>query len=221
MRSTLIALTALVMLWAPAPILANGAGADQLRDRVARVTLAARQSALLHSMAMSVCFSIGGLDAQRMDSQALEQADTYSTVLAGLRNGQQWMELLPETDPANLDALSRASEHWQRFEPAIRQLVAGDWHSVVIRQSIYSVTPTSDSADALARHYLTRFGEELIDAPSAAGMRLAAHYRMLSQRALSEMCYIHFDLGLPRARLSCREHSELSGVGHLPIVRFS
>lgn len=201
MHRLITAVMAFAALLAPLPLVANPADADQVRDRAARVTLAARQAALLHSMSMSVCFSIGGLDAKRMASQALEQADTYDTVLHGLRDGQQWMNLLAEQNPVHLDAIAHTDDAWHRFEPAIRQLVAGDWHSVVMRQSVHQVGPTSDRANALAVHYLTSFGADLIDAPGAAAMTLASRYRMLSQRALAEMCYIHFELGLPTERL--------------------
>ena len=164
-------------------------------DRVARVTLSLRQATLIQSMSAAACFAMGGIDPGRLGAQAMEHADTYSTTLTALRDGHEWMGLESTQEPRDLTAIAVSAAEWRGYRPAIDQIIAGDLHSVVMRQIIRDTGPTVAAANHLSSHFL-----HTLELPGAAtelraAAQLAAHSRMLTQRALVEMCFVLFDIG--------------------------
>ena len=164
-------------------------------DATKRITLALRQATLVQSMGAAACFAMGGIDTSRKAAQALEHADTYDTTLIALRDGHDWLGLMPVNDARDLAAIATATETWRGFRPAVYQIVAGDLHSVVMRQLMQDTDSTVDSSNALAHHFLETLDLQKVAADQQAAAQLAAHTRMLTQRALREMCLILFDLG--------------------------
>lgn len=176
-------------------VLAGLPGVSVAQDTVPRITLALRQATLVHSMNAAACFSIGGIDADQQRARAVELADTYDTSLAAFRDGHDWLGLAPTSDPDDLDAIALAHTHWRAYRPAVDQIIAGDLHSVVMGQIMRDTGPTANDANRLAIHFLEAAPlDGISDAQRAAG-QLAAEYRMLTQRALTEMCFVHFGLG--------------------------
>ena len=183
-----------VMVVAPVLGLANTDEARQ-RDKTARIDLALRQSTVIQSMTQSACFAMGGIDTDRTSSVAMMELDTYSTVLNGFRDGHEWFGLLPESEPDMLAQIATAQAVWNQYRPAIQQIVAQDRHSVVMAQILTINAQVIDQSNALARHFLSQFGSDVFPDDLAGALHLASHHRMLSQRALKEMCYIRFGLG--------------------------
>ncbi|WP_299692421.1 hypothetical protein [uncultured Tateyamaria sp.] len=174
--------------------LVSAARADE-PDTSTRLTLALRQATLVQSMRASTCFAMGGIDQDRQGALALEHADSYGTTLAALRDGHDWLGLSPARNADDVAAVATAETVWRDFRPAVDQIIAGDLHSVVMRQIMRDADPTVDSATRLSGHFF-----DTLDMPASGphirqAAQLAAHYRMLTQRALGEMCFVLFDLG--------------------------
>ncbi|MEM6312323.1 MAG: hypothetical protein AAF754_20050 [Pseudomonadota bacterium] len=168
---------------------------DHQKDRATRIDLALRQSTVIQSMTQSACFAMGGIDVDRSSNTALLELDTYATVLIGFREGHEWLGLLPETNPDMLFKIRTTNRVWDRYRPAIQQIVAQDRHSVVMDQILTLNAQVIEESNSLARHFLSEFGEEVFSLEMISALHLASHHRMLSQRAMKELCYIRFGLG--------------------------
>lgn len=168
---------------------------DQRKDKATRIDLALRQSTVIQSMTQSACFAMGGIDVDRSSTTALLELDTYATVLTGFREGHQWLGLLPETNADMLFKISTTNRVWDRYRPAIQQIVAQDRHSVVMDQILTLNAQVIDESNSLAHYFLSEFGDEVFPADLIGALHLASHHRMLSQRAMKELCYIRFGLG--------------------------
>lgn len=164
-------------------------------DKVQRINLALRQATLVQRMAQSACFNMGGVQPERTSSAALEDVDTFGTVMDGLQDGHDWFHLLPETNPERLTRLAELSTRWHDYGAAVRQIIHKDFHSVVIAQIISSADATTDETNKLAAEHIGQFGDDVLDKGMADTIVLAGYYRMLSQRALKELCYAHFEIG--------------------------
>ncbi|WP_415920371.1 hypothetical protein [Tateyamaria sp. SN6-1] len=164
-------------------------------DDGARVALALRQATLVQGMSASACFAMGGVDAQRQGARALELSDTYRTTLGALRDGHDWLGLTPVSDASSLAAIETASHVWRGYVPSIRQIIAGDLHSVVMRHIMIETDLVTDSANSLAAHFLDNSADLKLSEDAARAAQAAASVRMLTQRALREGCYVRFALG--------------------------
>lgn len=187
-------LLVLVTVFAVGPWAAVSADAETA-DTAKRVTLALRQATLVQSMGGAACFAMAGLDADRNATLALEHADSYNTTLVGLRDGHDWLGLEPVRDPQHLTAIAATQNIWQGFRPAIYQLIAGDMHSAVMRQIMRDTDGTVDASNALATHFLATLDVAGLGAGTQQAAQRAAATRMLTQRALREMCFVLYDLG--------------------------
>ena len=187
-----------IRIWVFLGVMLAGLGAPtvSMSDETAtRLTLALRQATLLHSMNAAACFAMGGIDADRQRAIAVELVDSYSTALTAFRDGHDWLGLSGTRDPGDLAAIDDAAAAWHTYRPAVEQIVAGDLHAVVMRQVMRDASPTADRANRLATYFVeTAFPTDL-DAAQRAAAVLASQYRMLTQRALTEMCFVLFDLG--------------------------
>ncbi|MEL7125201.1 MAG: hypothetical protein AAGK30_03175 [Pseudomonadota bacterium] len=181
-------------------------------DGAARVSLALRQATLIHSMRAATCFAMAGIDAGQQGALALEHADTYGTTLGALRDGHDWLGLAPTEDPDTIAAIAASEAVWRGFRPAIDQIIAGDLHSVVMRQIMRDTDATVESATTMAAHFLDSAAPPDRSVAVRQAAELAAHHRMLTQRALGEMCYVLFDLG--GAAMPSRLERTLDEIAH-------
>lgn len=165
------------------------------KDKVARINLAIQQGTLIQSMTQAACFAMADVDAKRSGNKALEDIDTYETVLEALRDGHEWLGLLPEARPEMLTDIATTEEAWQRYRPNVQQIVARDYHTVIINLIYQLNAPATDSSTWLAQQFIDAFGSDVFDPSFNAALLLAGHHRMLSQRALLELCFVMAGVG--------------------------
>ncbi len=168
---------------------------ESLRNKMERIKLSLRQPTLIQTMTSSACMTMGGIDAQSASNAALDDLDTYKTVIASFSDGHEWLGLLPENDTVILGQLDALGEVWSRYRPAVQQLVAGDYHAVVMSQLLTQNDEMTEASNALAAKFIAHYGSDAVDADVGRALQQAAHHMMLSQRSIMEMCYAYFGIG--------------------------
>ncbi|MEO0936826.1 MAG: hypothetical protein AAFY38_01585 [Pseudomonadota bacterium] len=162
-------------------------------DARKRVTLALSQPALVEAMGASACFAMGGIDAHRQSAAALEAVERFGTTLTAFAEGHEWMGLEPATRPDDLRLIHEAQAEWAAYAPAFHQTLAGDLHAVVMAQLLAGTKPTAARSTALAEHFITA-APDAVAADLIPALRMAANQRVLTQRALRQMCLVHIGL---------------------------
>jgi hypothetical protein len=176
-------------------MMARGAAAAPADDAVTRIDLSMRQATLVQAMTSAACFSMAGIDAAASDARALEHLDSYATVLTGLRDGHDWLGLNPETRPDMLKALARTQSVWNTYRPAVQQLVAGDYHTVVMGQILRKNALVVEASNSLAQDYMKQLNADALSAELSGSLFFAAQHRMMSQRVMLEACYVLIGIG--------------------------
>ncbi len=171
-------------------VIAAASENDAAQRALDKIALAVRQATLLESMTHAACFSMGGLADARTADTALEHLDRFGTVLAGLRDGHEWLGLPPEDDPETRAMIEDALIEWHAYRPVILQITNGDYHSIVVRQMMQDRALVQQDAIALATHIMARIGSGLIDPQFAASLTAAAAHTARSQRAFTELCFV-------------------------------
>jgi len=171
------------------------ASSTEERNQIERIKLSLRQATLIQTMTSSACLTMGGFDTKSASNAALDDLDTFKTVLAAFHAGHEWLGLLPETDSAVLAQVSNVDAVWNRYRPAVEQLVAGDHHTVVISQLLSQTATISEASNALAAAFITHYGSRTVERDLGRALEEAARHMMLSQRVVKEICYAHFGLG--------------------------
>lgn len=170
------------------PIAANAQTVSQ------KVNIALKQATLLEGLSQNACFAMSGLNQAQARADALELLDGFSTALAGLREGHQWLDLLPETDPGVIGELDKSDASWNSLRPAIQQLVNKDYHSVVIYQFLKNQPLALAQARGLADKIIDAHGAALLP-DDRVGLREAAAHRMRTQQVLRELCFVINEIG--------------------------
>ncbi len=173
------------------------AATDPGRSAAQKINLSARQATLLETMTQSACFAMTQLDAKTAQAQAVEQMDTYDTVLEGLLSGHEWLGLLAEDDPQTRQKIQDARQLWQTYRPVIQQIVHGDYHSIVVGQMIDERSHVQSGSDALALHMMDTYGNNRLDNDRRRGLVAAASQQLRSQQVFTELCFVLFNIGGP------------------------
>ena len=168
---------------------------EAVRNQIERIKLSLRQAALVETMTSAACLKMGGVDADTASNSALDDLDTYATVLTAFRSGHEWLGVLPENDPAMLTRLTALDRVWAQYHPAVEQLVAGDYHTVVVAQLLTENARISEASQTLAGAYIAHYGSDKINPDLGRSLEFAARHLMLSQRIIKEMCFVHFGIG--------------------------
>ncbi len=164
-------------------------------DATARIKIAFQQGVLVHSMSHAACFTMAGIDLSRNKTRAIEDFDTFTTALKGLREGHEWLRLAPETDPRLIAHVEDMQDTWRLYGPAVQQVLHKDYHSVVLQQIIDNGDMVFDASISLAHDIARQHAGEQLDPKLLAAITLAARHRMLSQRAIKEFCFVLVGLG--------------------------
>ena len=165
------------------------------RDADARVTLAIRQPMLIQTMTHAACFAMGGVNPALTRSTAIEEHDTFRTVLDAFRRGHEWLGVLPGARPEVLARVDATALRSRDYLAAILQIVHGDFHGTVMRQILDDNARITDASIALADLFIAEYADDGLSGRQLAALRLAGHFRMMTQRALTEMCLVHFGIG--------------------------
>lgn len=186
-------LLTLILFLPLSPALADDAAV--LKDKIARLNLSLRQATLVQSMTQAACFAMADVQQKSSANKALEDLDTFETVIIGLIEGHEWLGLLPTDDPNSLRNIAELNSIWSLYRPAVQQIVAQDYHPVAMRQIIQQSATVADASNTMARAFVADFGADVIDPTLNAAVLLAGHHRMLSQRAILELCFVLADVG--------------------------
>ncbi|MEL7167016.1 MAG: hypothetical protein AAGL96_16220 [Pseudomonadota bacterium] len=179
-------------------------------DGPVRLSLAVRQAALIETMTAAACFAMGGVDRSRQGAHAIDLVDRFDTILTAFQDGHRYLGLEPLADDRHAATLQSARTVWLWYAPALQQIVAGDLHSVVIRQVIYGNNEMITAAEAIASEFASSDAGAGIAPDRLRAFRIAGHQQMLTQRALRQACFLSFGLG--GARLADRLRATLQEI---------
>ncbi|WP_195822508.1 type IV pili methyl-accepting chemotaxis transducer N-terminal domain-containing protein [Roseobacter sp. MH60115] len=154
-----------------------------------RMNYAGRQRMLTQQIARNACFVMAGVDPERFAGKTETNVRQFSSVILGLRNGDPKLGILPETNQDVLAALSDVDELWNSLGPAARQISAGDFHSIPMRQLINLNTETLTRMHATVKIMEGLYQDERVSADLLATISLAGRQRMLTQKVSKEVCF--------------------------------
>lgn len=164
-------------------------------DSAVRISLSLRQAALIETITAATCFAMGGIDAQRQKSVALEGLERYGTVLTAFREGHKYLYLSPLPKTADASTLVWAEDTWQAYAPSLQQIIAGDLHTIVMRHVLTDREETVLTAIAVSSDVMKDHGNNVLASGALPALRLVGHLQLLTQRAVRQSCYVHFGLG--------------------------
>ena len=174
----------------------SGAGATTSgTDLAARLKVAFQQGVLAQSMAKSACFAMTGISTRQNTMNARDDWDSFSTGLVALKDGHEWLGLAPESNPSLRASVDDLAGVWGNFGPAVQQILHEDYHSVVLGQILYNGDPVVDASIEVARDIAQQYGTGILPPEMVEALALAAYHRMLSQRAIKEMCFVLAEIG--------------------------
>ncbi len=179
---------------------------DAAENAKNHINLAARQRMLSQQMARDACFVMAGIDGDRFAGKAVATVQRFGSTLAALRSGDENLRLLPETDPAVLDALTEVDALWATLGPAVLQIAAHDLHSVPMRQLIelnMTVLTRLEAMMVEVRRVHSGSGEDAAD--FAVTVSIAGRQRMLSQKMSKDLCLLMLDIDPVSTRAALEE----------------
>lgn len=167
----------------------------QEQETWTRIATAGQQRMLSQRIEQAACYVMAGLDADTFSVIGSEAADLFQSNLSALTQGGADLNLPPETEPDVLAALSKLNAHWQMFEPAARQVMAGDLHAIPVRQLIVFDLPLLALTEEATHVIKTVYAEKLVARKRMAStINIAARQRMLAIRMAKNYCYITLNL---------------------------
>ncbi|MEP4195706.1 MAG: hypothetical protein ABJL99_08745 [Aliishimia sp.] len=182
------------------------AGANDPRNATQKISTSIAQAALVAGMAETACFAMTGVDRKRSQDAAREYMDNFSTVLAGLRDGHEWLGLLPETNDVTRQKIDATEDVWRRFKPVVEQIINGDYHSVVVHQLIEQHSVIEAQSDELAEVIVSQYQSDAMTDALRRGLIAAGKHRILSQNVITELCLVMFDVGGPEMKAQLAMH---------------
>ena len=166
-------------------------------DGKRKINLADRQRMLSQYMAKSVCFASLGVDTATQTNESLLTAYLFGTTLNQLRKGSSVQEMLSETDPAILAALSTVQDLWKPYSKAVLSQDLG----AVTAQNMEVFFKTNDAVQM----FQTKYGSKgVIASPIIAALSVSGRLRMLTQKASKEFCFIASKQDVEENRINLR-----------------
>lgn len=195
--SKIIALAlAIIFTQVATAVLTGGLGVQAIASEVLpeqdaknRINLSGRQRMLTQQIARNACFVMAGIDAERFAAKADAAIRQFSVTLAGLRQGNENLQLLPESNQDVLDELAKVEALWRTLGAASQQIVAGDLHSVPMRQMVTLNMETMRTMNVAVKQIEKSYGSDILPADLAYTINLAGRQRMLSQKVAKEACF--------------------------------
>ncbi len=143
---------------------------------------------LTQQIARNACFVMADIEPERFAAKAETAAQQFDTALVALRDGDAELGLLAETNDEVLKDLEAVETLWSTLGPAVRQIAAGDLHSVPMLQMIRLNLQTLTEMHETVLLIQSVYGDGSIPANLARTINLAGRQRMLSQKASKEVC---------------------------------
>ncbi|MFK7877589.1 MAG: type IV pili methyl-accepting chemotaxis transducer N-terminal domain-containing protein [Paracoccaceae bacterium] len=172
--------------------------ADVVRDekRVwTRILLAGEQRYMQQRIEKSACFAMTGVETLWFRDDAMRAADTFNANLDVLQSGNGDLDLPAEDSPEVLERLEKTVQFWAKFEPAARQVMNGDTHTIPVRQLmdwdalfLAELQQTAEVIQAVHKQNL------LARQSLASTIDVASRQQMLATRMAKSYCYIALDL---------------------------
>ena len=187
-RFATLLLFAMSLVMSSAPQVGAAPQIGPAEDGARKVNLSGRQRMLTQRMAKAVCFKAIGIDAGMHDGMAREAHALFASTLAGLRNGDADLGVLPTTDPATLEALSKVDVAWADFGPAVIAALDGD---AAAQERVFATNADIlGLSDAAVGEYVRTVDGSRIEPSLAKAIDVAGRQRMLSQKMAKEFCQI-------------------------------
>lgn len=182
-----VSLLLLPMMPGVSPALASEITAES--DARTRMNLAGRQRMLTQRIARNACFVMAGVDQKRFASETEANVEMFNAVVLGLRQGDENLGILAESDPEVLIALKEVETLWATLGPAARQISAGDVHSIPMQQLINLNMETLKRMHATVQTMAGRYQNSNSSADVVTTVAVAGRQRMLTQKVSKELCF--------------------------------
>jgi hypothetical protein len=159
-----------------------------------KVNVAGRQRMLSQRMAKASCLMTSDIAVERHFEQLTQAHALFSRSDAALRNGDAEIGLGPEQRRAVMRALEEVDGPWYRYDRLIRQVVSERTTDQVDIERLSLVSlEVLRHMNAAVNQTARSYGNVLPDVPLALTITIdvAGRQRMLSQKAMKELCLAH------------------------------
>jgi len=168
---------------------------DAAQNARNRISLAARQRMLSQRMAKSACLSMVSVDAEVEARRAHDAATSFDEMLVSFAEGNAEQGVLKETYPDVRAGLARTAALSSGLTASVRQIAAGDLHTVVVWLMVSRNVPALTEMNATMELMEAHYGTAQIDPGIAAAIVLAGRQGMLSQKMVKELCFLSIGIG--------------------------
>lgn len=192
-RFSKLILAAALCLWAQIGDIAVAAESNQRvqHDKVAfRLNEAGRQRMLTQRMSKAACLANAGVDAALHRDMARDAAQRFGMVLTGLQSGNSDFGLEAETSRMVQIQLEKTDALWAEFAPLVERLSgeASDQDALIAlrKSNVRLLKQMNRSVTAIQSE--TASGLDM--SQQAMALNVAGRQRMLTQKAIKELCMI-------------------------------
>ena len=165
------------------------------RETWARISLAGTQRMLAQQIARSTCYVMTGVKTSYFTTEATTAADAFERNIHALEHGSPEFGLSVEDDAGARQSLTDVYDVWTTFGPAARQVMAGDFHAVPVRQLIRLDGPITARLEASSMKIEDVHRDKLIARKQLAStINVASRQQMLIMKVAKLYCLIALDI---------------------------
>ncbi len=170
-----------------------------------RINVAGLQRSLIQKMIRDTCFVMSGLAGEEKALDVATVAQEFETVLNGLTDGVAARGLSPEENPKVREKLEDVSDLWGTLGPAVRQVAAGDLHTVPMGQIIELSPQIAQAMNTAVGEMANQVDGQRAFAQTGRTLDLAGRQRMLSFKVAKEVCFVTRDIDARKNRTMALE----------------
>lgn len=187
---TIAFLATSAILFAPVPA-TEAAQISAAEDGKRKINISGRQRMLSQRMAKAVCFAAIDIDTAGHTAMAVTAHQEFAKALAGLRNGDTDLGILPENAPAILDELSLVEQLWGDYGDMVGSVSDGTVISGAALAQVSAMSgPILVQMNKAVGEFEKRYGASDIHPALALAINMSGRQRMLSQKSSKEFCMV-------------------------------